>query len=98
TPTSRLALHDALPILAKASAAFDYCGISEGIGCDVCAQVCPRLGVREFDMRDSVLPRGEGVYEGLFGRYRRIVAARCKDPEILRSEEHTSELQSPDHL
>ena len=24
-----------------------------------------------------------GVYEGVFGRYRRIVAARCKDPEIL---------------
>ena len=69
--------------VAKASAPFDYCGISEGIGCDVCAQVCPRLGVREFDMRDQVLPRAEGVYEGLFGRYRRIVAARCKDPEIL---------------
>jgi Pyruvate/2-oxoacid:ferredoxin oxidoreductase delta subunit len=30
--------------VAKATAAFDYCGIREGIGCDVCAQVCPRLG------------------------------------------------------
>src|SRR6266404_144114 len=69
--------------VAKATAAFDYCGISEGIGCDVCAQVCPRLGLREFDMRDQVLPTEPGVYEGLFGRYRRIVAARCKDPEIL---------------
>jgi coenzyme F420 hydrogenase subunit beta len=69
--------------VAKATAAFDYCGISEGIGCDVCAQVCPRLGIREFDMRDQVLPREEGVYEGLFGRYRRLVAARCRDPEIL---------------
>src|SRR6185436_4458204 len=68
---------------AKASAAFDFCGISEGIGCDVCAQVCPRLGIREFDMRANVHPMEPGVYEGLFGRYRRIVAARCKDPEIL---------------
>ena len=47
--------------VAKATAAFDFCGISEGIGCDVCAQVCPRLGVREFDMRDAVLAaRGAG--------------------------------------
>src|SRR5437867_2272406 len=69
--------------VARATAPFAYGGISEGIGCDVCAQVCPRLGIREFDMRDAVLPREPGVYEGLFGRYRRIVAARCKDPEIL---------------
>ena len=47
--------------VAKATAAFDFCGISEGIGCDVCAQVCPRLGVREFDLRDAVLPREEPV-------------------------------------
>jgi coenzyme F420 hydrogenase subunit beta len=69
--------------VAKATAAFDHCGISEGIGCDVCAQVCPRLGIREFDLRDRVLPMEERVYEGAFGRYRRIVAARCTDPEIL---------------
>jgi coenzyme F420 hydrogenase subunit beta len=69
--------------VAKKNGDFDFCGISEGIGCDVCAQVCPRLGTREFDLRDQVHPSGEGVYEGIFGRYRRIVAARCKDPEIL---------------
>ena len=69
--------------VAKASAAFDFCGMSEGIGCDVCAQVCPRLGTREFDLRDQVHPKTEGVYEGIFGRYRRIVAARAKDPEVL---------------
>jgi coenzyme F420 hydrogenase subunit beta len=69
--------------VAKATAAFDHCGISEGIGCDVCAQVCPRLGIREFDMRSRVLPMEPGVYEGMFGRYRRVVAARCKDPDIL---------------
>jgi len=69
--------------VAKATAAFDFCGMSQGIGCDVCAQVCPRLGVREFDLRDRVLPTGGGVYEGVFGRYRRVVAARCTDPDVL---------------
>src|SRR5437667_5731547 len=69
--------------VAKATNAFDYCGMSEGIGCDVCSQVCPRLGIREFDMRDAVHPKEADVHEGVFGRYRRIVAARCKDPEIL---------------
>jgi coenzyme F420 hydrogenase subunit beta len=69
--------------VAKATAAFDHCGMSEGIGCDVCAQVCPRLGIREFDLREQVFAPEERLYEGVFGRYRRIVAARCKDPEIL---------------
>jgi coenzyme F420 hydrogenase subunit beta len=68
---------------AKATAAFDHCGISEGIGCDVCAQVCPRLGVREFGLTDR-LHGDVRPYEGLFGVYRRIVAARCKDPSILQ--------------
>src|SRR4029077_6108629 len=64
--------------VAKATNPFDYCGMSEGIGCDVCSQVCPRLGIREFDMRDAVHPKEPGVHEDVFGRYRRIVAARCK--------------------
>ena len=68
--------------VAKASNPFDYCGISEGIGCDVCAQVCPRLGEREYHLTDRVFP-DDGTYRGAFGVYRRIVAARCKDPEIL---------------
>jgi coenzyme F420 hydrogenase subunit beta len=34
-------------------------------------------------MRDAVLPREEQVHEGVFGRYRRVVAARCTYPEIL---------------
>ena len=69
--------------VAKATGAFDHCGISEGIGCDVCAQVCPRLGLRDFDLRDQVLPAAPALHEGVFGRYRRIVAARTTDPEIL---------------
>jgi coenzyme F420 hydrogenase subunit beta len=69
--------------VAKATNPFDLCGISEGIGCDVCAQVCPRLGDREHHLTDQVFPEAADVYRGGFGVYRRVVAARCKDPEIL---------------
>ncbi len=70
--------------VAKASAAFDFCGISEGIGCDVCAQVCPRLGTREHQLTDAVFGVDDpDVYRGAFGSYRRVVAARCSDPEVL---------------
>jgi coenzyme F420 hydrogenase subunit beta len=69
--------------VAKASAPHDFCGISEGIGCDVCAQVCPRLGEREHHMTDQVFAPSADAYRGAFGVYRRIVAARCTDPEVL---------------
>jgi len=69
--------------VAKATNPFDYCGISEGIGCDCCAQVCPRLGEREHHMTDQVFPDND-AYRGAFGVYRRVVAARCKDPEVLK--------------
>jgi len=69
---------------AKASAAFDFCGISEGIGCDVCAQVCPRLAPREFQLDQEVFRGQEGrLYRGGFGYYQEIWAARAKDPRIL---------------
>ncbi len=70
---------------AKASAPHDFCGISEGIGCDVCAQVCPRLYPREFQLADAVFAGETGQQDGVFGRYRRIVAARSTDPAVLRS-------------
>jgi coenzyme F420 hydrogenase subunit beta len=68
--------------VAKASAAFDYCGISEGIGCDVCAQVCPRLGEREHHLTGRVLGELDQLYRGMFGAYRRVVAARLVDSEL----------------
>ncbi len=67
---------------AKASAAFDFCGISEGIGCDVCAQVCPRLFPREFQLESEVFADEAPIHAGVFGRYRRILVARTTDPEI----------------
>lgn len=69
--------------VAKATAAYDFCGISEGIGCDVCAQVCPRLGEREHHLTEQVFGAADDAYRGAFGVYRRIVAARCTDPEVL---------------
>jgi coenzyme F420 hydrogenase subunit beta len=68
--------------VAKASAAFDYCGMSEGIGCDVCAQVCPRLGEREHHLAERVLGDLDQLYRGAFGAYRRVVAARAIDAQI----------------
>ena len=68
---------------AKASAAFDYCGISEGIGCDVCAAVCPRLWPREIHLRDAAFgDRGSG-FEGIFGPYKNIFVARTKRDDIM---------------
>jgi coenzyme F420 hydrogenase subunit beta len=68
--------------VAKASAPHDYCGISEGIGCDVCAQVCPRLNPREFELAD-LLYGDDQPFKGAFGVHRRVLAARCKDTDIL---------------
>ncbi len=70
--------------VAKKNGVFDFCGISEGIGCDVCAQVCPRLGEREHHLADRVFGgAADDAYRGIFGSYRRVVAARCTDPEVL---------------
>ena len=67
--------------VAKATAAFDHCGISVGIGCDVCAQVCPRLNPREFELAD-LLYGADQPYKGAFGVYRRVLVARTVDAGI----------------
>ena len=68
--------------VAKASAPHDFCGISEGIGCDVCAQACPRLYPREQHLTEWLFSDAP-THEGAFGRYRQVVAARCQDPAVL---------------
>ena len=69
---------------AKATAPFDYCGISEGIGCDVCAQVCPRLSPREFELHEELVRAQAGtVFQGGFGPYQEMFVARARDPRIL---------------
>ncbi|HCU90151.1 MAG: hypothetical protein CMF53_04010 [Legionellales bacterium] len=67
---------------AKATADFDYCGISEGVGCDVCATVCPRLWPREEHLKDAVFS-DDRPYEDIFGVYRHIFVARTKRAELL---------------
>jgi coenzyme F420 hydrogenase subunit beta len=71
--------------VAKESAAFDFCGMSEGIGCDVCAQVCPRLFPRDFQLAPEVFKDEKPLYDGIFGNYRRILVARSSDKGILDS-------------
>ncbi|MFT4560338.1 MAG: coenzyme F420 hydrogenase subunit beta [Gammaproteobacteria bacterium] len=67
---------------AKESAAFDFCGISEGVGCDVCATVCPRLWPRETHLHDAIFA-DERPYQDIFGVYRHIFVARTKRLELM---------------
>jgi coenzyme F420 hydrogenase subunit beta len=68
---------------AKESAAFDYCGISEGVGCDVCATACPRLWPRESHLKQAVFGDQPEGFEGIFGNYRHIFVARTKQEGLL---------------
>ena len=67
--------------VAKETNAFDFCGISEGVGCDVCASVCPRLWPREIHFRDAVF-KDQRPYEDIFGVYRQIFVARTKRDDL----------------
>ena len=74
---------------AKAKADFDYCGISEGVGCDVCASVCPRLWPRENQPERATFRNEERTYRG---HLRRLIAhfmgenqARRRDGATLRT-------------
>lgn len=66
---------------AKESAAFDFCGVSEGAGCDVCATVCPRLYPREPHLLDVTFG-DRRPYEDIFGVFRHIFVARTRLPEL----------------
>ena len=70
--------------LASAAGAHDHCGVSEGIGCDICAAVCPRLWPREPQLRDAVFD-GSTAYEGIFGVYRHVFVARTRDAGLQAS-------------
>ena len=67
--------------VAKETNAFDFCGISDGVGCDVCASVCPRLWPREDHFRDAVF-KDQRPYEDIFGVYRNIFVARTKREDL----------------
>lgn len=66
---------------AKESAAFDFCGVSEGAGCDVCAAACPRLWPREEHLKDAQFG-DDRPFEDIFGVFRNIFVARTKRPDL----------------
>ncbi|MEQ8497083.1 MAG: Coenzyme F420 hydrogenase/dehydrogenase, beta subunit C-terminal domain [Gammaproteobacteria bacterium] len=66
---------------AKPDAPFDFCGVSEGAGCDVCAAACPRLWPRETHLRDVTFGDERG-FEDIFGVFRHIFVARTRRADI----------------
>ncbi len=66
---------------AKASAAADFCGVSEGAGCDVCATVCPRLWPREAHLKKMTFD-DKAAFEDIFGVFRHIFVARTLNAEL----------------
>jgi len=82
-PYSTIQYIDARPKhVGKGDAPFDYCKVSEEIGCDICAQACPRLYPREHHLTDAVFGTDK-PNQGNFGVYRRILVAKSKDPRIM---------------
>jgi coenzyme F420 hydrogenase subunit beta len=66
---------------ARPSAPEDFCAVSEGIGCDVCAKACPRLDLDEGELgRLLELSEASG---SPYGNLEPLVVVRTKDPGIL---------------
>jgi coenzyme F420 hydrogenase subunit beta len=80
------------PYVAKPKGDFDYCPISEEVGCDVCANACERLGPEhmkpikpeEIDVRVFGRSRREDEY---YGVTRFICAARSTEPNVVANAE-----------
>src|SRR5207244_7619992 len=94
---SALSLHDALPIgfAAAARAHRPPGGLIDAVGDEA------YRGVRQGDVdATAVLAPGRDMGAGRAGREPGVVAQRRTGGRVrgIRSEEHTSELQSPDHL
>lgn len=77
-----------MPYIAKPILGFDYCPISENIGCDVCSNACSGLGLEpskplepeEIDMRRFGRKRRE---DEPYGVTRFICATRSADPGVV---------------
>ncbi|MGH7800363.1 MAG: Coenzyme F420 hydrogenase/dehydrogenase, beta subunit C-terminal domain [Thermodesulfobacteriota bacterium] len=80
------------PYVAKPKGDFDYCPISEEVGCDVCANACERLGPdhmkpikpEEIDVQVFGRERREDEY---YGVTRFICAARSTNPNVVANAE-----------
>ena len=79
------------PYIAKPKGDFDFCPISEQIGCDVCANACERLGAEhmkpispeELDVRAFGRSRKGGEDGEYYGVTRFICAARSTDCDLV---------------
>src|SRR5207244_4870572 len=85
-------LHDALPILTMDDP-FRKTGGARGVHDRVDV-----LGPHFFHRAGRGRRQDLTKVDSTFGQVGSALALRTKDNEALRSEEHTSELQSPDHL
>jgi coenzyme F420 hydrogenase subunit beta len=81
-PFKNIRYVDGKPQPARGQGPLDYCKFSEEVGCDVCAQACPRLYPREHHLADAVFGKDQPP-RGAFGVYRRILVVRSKDPRIM---------------
>lgn len=76
------------PYVAKPKGDFDFCPISEEVGCDVCANACERLGPEhmkpikpeEIDVQTFGRARRDNEY---YGVTRFICAARSTNPDLV---------------
>ena len=77
-----------MPYVAKPMLGFDYCAISENIGCDVCSNACTGLGLEplkplepeEIDIRRFGRKRREDEYYGIT---RFMCATRSTNPNVV---------------
>src|SRR5207244_13320686 len=95
TQITTLSLHDALPIYGRIRRHIDLEKACAGdLRGDADIRHRHRIAVREFSgllvARQMPFHRGEALVDPVLDPF----LARC----LVRSEEHTSELQSPDHL
>jgi coenzyme F420 hydrogenase subunit beta len=66
---------------ARPSAPEDYCAVSEGIGCDVCAKACPRLDLDESRLKQTLgLPKDQ---QSPYGRIEPFLVVASKDLGLL---------------
>lgn len=66
---------------ARPGAPEDFCAVSEGIGCDVCAKACPRLDLNENRIKQTLeLPEDQ---ESPYGRLDPLLVVSSKDLELL---------------
>ena len=75
--------YEVLPLRSDGDG-LDYCSISEKVGCDVCASVCPKLGLDKDELEYAMFGRTatEAERSGV-GVVAEMHAVRSRDPDVL---------------